>query len=199
MRLRSRILGSLLVLGGSVVLGVGAACSSEPPAPLLATYGFEEGLEGWESRASLAPGDQGWGVQQESPSSLSNKGAAVFTVDADQGNGAIWLQKTVPISAEEMNKDADVDVEMSFTVWVEETPPTGTQVIFWAKRSAPLDKGSFIRKEPLTSSAAGTKYRFTESQVSTSGGTVWLALGLETVQGTPLAVHFGDVDVQVTA
>ena len=199
MRLRSSIVGTLLMVGGSTILGLAMACSSASLPPLLVTYGFVDGLEGWEGRASLSPGDSGWSVQQQSQSSLSNKGAVVFTVDANQGQGAVWLQKSVPISTETVNKDVEVNVEISFTAWVEGTPPPGTQVLFWAKRSAPLDKGSFVQKKPLTASETGREYRFTEELVSTSGGSVWVALGVEAVQDEPLIVHFGQLDVRVTS
>jgi hypothetical protein len=72
-------------------------------------------------------------------------------------------------------------------------------VLFWARRSAPLDKESFVRKELLIASDAGKEYRFTAEQVSTSGGTVWIALGVEAVQGDPVTVHFGQLDVRVTS
>ena len=93
----------------------------------------------------------------------------------------------------------EVNVEISFTAWVEGTPPPGTQVLFWAKRSAPLDKGSFVQKKPLTASETGREYRFTEELVSTSGGSVWVALGVEAVQDEPVTVHFGQVHVRVTS
>ena len=187
------------MVGGSTILGLAMACSSASLPPLLTTYGFVDGLEGWEGRASLSPGDSGWSVQQQSQSSLSNKGAVVFTVDANQGQGAVWIQKSVPISTETVNKDVEVNVEISFTAWVEGTPPPGTQVLFWAKRSAPLDKGSFVQKKPLTASETGREYRFTEELVSTSGGSVWVALGVEAVQDEPVTVHFGQVHVRVTS
>ena len=198
-RLRSSIFGTLLVVGGSAILGLATACSSEPPPPLLVTYGFEDGLEGWEGRASLSPPDLEWNIQQVSQSSLSKKGAVVFTVDANQGEGAVWVQKSLPISTENAKKDTEVNVQISFTAWVEETPPPGTQVLFWAKRSAPLDKESFVRQEPLAASDTGREYRFTEKRVSTSGGTVWLAFGVKAVQGAQVTVHFGQVDVRVTS
>ena len=198
-RLRSSIFRTLLVVGGSVVLGLATACNSAPPPPFLVTYGFEDGLEGWEGRASLSPKDLQWNIRQETQSSLSKKGAVVFTVDTNQGEGAVWLQKSVSISTENVKKDTEVNVQISFTVWVEETPPPGTQVLFWAKRSAPLDKESFVRREPLAASDTGREYRFTEERVSTSGGTLWLAFGVGVVQGAQVTVHFGQVDVRVTS
>ena len=198
-RLRSSIFRTLLVVGGSAILGLATACNSAPLPPFLMTYGFEDGLEGWEGRASLSPKDLEWNIRQESQSSLSKKGAVVFTVDANQGQGAVWIQKSVPISTETVNKDVEVNVEISFTAWVEGTPPPGTQVLFWAKRSAPLDKESFVQKKPLTASETGREYRFTEELVSTSGGSVWVALGVEAVQDEPVTVHFGQVHVRVTS
>jgi hypothetical protein len=199
LRLRSSIFRTLVVVGGSAILGLATACNSAPLPPFLATYGFEDGLDGWEGRASLSPKDLEWNIRQESKSSLSKKGAVVFTVDATQGEGVVWLQKSVPISAENAEKDTEVNVHISFTAWVEETPPPGTQVLFWAKRSAPLDKESFVRQEPLAASDTGREYRFTEEGVSPSGGTVWLAFGVKAVQGAQVTVHFGQVDVRVTS
>ena len=186
--------GMVKVIGLGIFAGLGVACGTAPLEPLLLNYSFEEGLAGWDSRASLLPAGLAWSINPVPQPTFEGAGSTRFSLDAAGGEGAIWVQKHIPLT---MGKDGLVSARISLYARVEGTPPQEPQLLLWAWGSAPFDRNSFTAKKPVALTEAWNEYSWT-GRVQTSGKALWFAFGIEVPQGAAATVYIDKVAVEVT-
>ncbi|MBI2916729.1 MAG: hypothetical protein HYY01_01940 [Chloroflexi bacterium] len=186
--------GLVKIAGLAVFTALGGACAAAPVEPVTLRYSFQDGLEGWDSRAGVLPAGLAWSINQVAEPAFEGRGSIRFSLDATDGEGAVWVQKQFPIT---IGKDDLVSARISLQARVEAVPAQQPQLVFWARGSAPFDRNSFTGKEPVALTEAWNEYVWTE-RVQTSGKGLWFAFGIEVPQGGAATVNIDEVVVEVT-
>ncbi|MEX2430614.1 MAG: hypothetical protein WD645_01690 [Dehalococcoidia bacterium] len=189
--------GVLAAVSGSLFLGLIAACSTaeaNPQTLMEQGHSFQEGLDGWAARANLVPSSVVWEAAAMNEPSSDEAGSAQVDIDASGGAGVVWLQQRFPV---DVKAEAEVVVEVVLRARAEGDAEEDVQLVFWSKRSAPLDRNSFDNKEALVLDGTWREYTFTETVQVPGGGGPWIAFGVEVAEGSTITVNFDEVNVKV--